>query len=622
MEHVAGQRRDGGTLAVQVQDQPGASLAGDLVEAPVCFLAYDATGTITYAGGSGWAGLRLDPAASVGRSMFDAYGDDPQVREGIERCLAGYPDERVLEYGGRVWDLHHRPTHDASGRPAGGMCMAHDVTSWSLPATGSERDSLTQVLSQSAVERRLAMGRTTALLVVDLEAFRAVNDVCGRAGGDRVLTQVAGRLVRVAGTWEVGRWSGDVFVLLTDEDRADAAATTSAVVGALDRPVVVAGRELHLGATVSAVTSPPVSASRLVLQGLLAVRTAKQAVRAPATSSPRPPADADPRLAVDVAAELRTALDSGQLLLHFQPVVRLAGSVPVGVEALVRWQHPTRGLLRPGAFLDLAERSGLVVPLGEHVLREACVTAAAWRRRFPEAELRVAVNLSARQLFVPDAVGIVREALRQASCPSDALVLEVSEVTAGVDVDEVSGALADMRALGVRVVVDGAGTGWSSSSYLGRLPVDMLKIDRSVVAALGPERRPSALLSSLVALARRSGIGCLAAGIETLDQLEVLRDVGCTLGQGYVFRRPADRDTTVAWLERALRPERAARDTALPPSEDTVRRTLELQDEGASLHTIAARLNLEGRRTAVGRRWHHTSVAQLLAAQPSTGGPA
>ena len=469
-------------------------LAGAMDSAPLCLVAFDRHGLVTYAGGSGFAVLGVDPADTVGRYVQDPYEGSAPFELALRRCLGGEQVNTVLPYRGRVWDLHYRPVLDAAGEAAGGLCLAHDITDWLAPG----------------------------------------------------------------GTGAPGRTSPT-------------------------RPTAVAAPQDQLGAE----------------------------------------------------ADLREALELGQLGVDYQPIVQVQDGRPTGAEALVRWAHPTRGVLRPAQFLALAEQTGLVLPLGERVLRQACHAAAGWNRDLPDAGgLQVAVNLSARQLLQPGLAALVREALLVAECQPSWLVLEVSERTVTVDQDGAAGALRSLAALGVGLALDDAGTGTSSSASLRRFPFDLLKVDGSFVAGLGRQDDRGAVVASLISTARSLGVRCVAEGVETPEQLAVLQELDCDLAQGYLFSRPLPPALVTGWLGQAVAGSgdgRAPRPTALRPTSGgaagagatdggaAVERALELHGLGDSLHTVAARLNLEGLRTANGRRWHHTSVARLVAASHFPG---
>lgn len=330
-----------------------------------------------------------------------------------------------------------------------------------------------------------------------------------------------------------------------------------------------------------------------------------------------PQGDQEEAAAAALSDELTEALRGDQIVLYYQPIVRLADGRPVAAEALVRWEHPRRGLLPPSEFLAVADTAALAAQLNTRVLRQACHAAGRWRAGPSTGSgVRVAVNLSERQLLQPGTAAVVREALSVAGCPPEQLLLEVSEGALLRDPDAALRALSAVKELGVGIAIDDLGTGSSPLSYLNRFPVEMVKIDRSLVAGLGQDPEQNAVVASLVSMAQALGVPCVAEGVETADQLTVLRQLDCDLAQGYLFSRAMTEQSTTEWLTRAVTPRRRGRVPTQGAEVDpqTVERALELQAQGASLHTLAARLNAEGHRNVGGRRWHHTSVAQLIAA--------
>lgn len=316
----------------------------------------------------------------------------------------------------------------------------------------------------------------------------------------------------------------------------------------------------------------------------------------------------------ELAEELRQALTGDEIVLHYQPIVRLHDRRPVAAEALVRWDHPRRGLLRPVDFLDTADSAELAGPLAACVLRQAAHTATTWGQTLRSAPpIQVAVNLSERQLLQPGIAALVREALAVADCPAERMLVEVAEGALLRDPEAAGAALRGMKDLGVEIAVDDLGTGSSALSYLKRFPIDLVKVDRWLVAGLGTDPEQSAVVAALVSLAQAIGVRCVAEGVETSDQLDVLRRLGCELGQGYLFSRAMNVNAATDWLGRAVSPRETSARTRSAVDPATVQRILDLQADGASLHTIAARINAEGHRNTDGRRWHHTSVAQLIA---------
>jgi EAL domain-containing protein (putative c-di-GMP-specific phosphodiesterase class I) len=240
---------------------------------------------------------------------------------------------------------------------------------------------------------------------------------------------------------------------------------------------------------------------------------------------------------VALEADLRQALDRGEFHVAYQPIVDLATERVVGVEALARWTHPRRGAITPGAFVPVAEASGLVLPMGRWVLREACRQAAAWRRGGAGGPY-VAVNISGRQLEDPQFVADVAAALRDADLPADALLLEITEGVVMRDTAASLARLAELKGLGVRLAIDDFGTGYSSLAYLQRFPVDVLKIDKSFVDGVHRGGSHEALARTIVALGRTLSLSTVAEGVERADQRDSLRALGCALGQGYLFSRP------------------------------------------------------------------------------------
>lgn len=330
----------------------------------------------------------------------------------------------------------------------------------------------------------------------------------------------------------------------------------------------------------------------------------------PATA---PPARAGSASA-ELAADLESALRSDEIVLHYQPIVALSDQRPVAAEALVRWQHPQRGLLSPAEFLDLVDTPSLALGLGTRVLREACHAASGWTRTSGgRVAVQVSVNLSERQILQPGTVEVVRQALTVAACPPDRLIVEVTESALLGDPEAARRALLALKDVGVQIAIDDVGALTAPLSFLTSLPVDLLKIDRTVVADIETDPDQAAVTGSLVSLAHAMKARCVAEGVETAEQLAVLRRLGCDLGQGYLFTRALNHRAATQWLIREAAGRLTPATGQAGPGK-AAQRAMEMQAEGASLHTIAARLNAEGHRNTGGRRWQHTSVAQLVAA--------
>ncbi len=384
-----------------------------------------------------------------------------------------------------------------------------------------------------------------AVLFLDLDGFKAVNDVQGHAIGDQLLGLVAERLqhcVRPGDT--VARLGGDEFAVLVEGVDAEASAgwVADRIGAVLAQPFLLDGRELYVGVSCGiAIAGDGAETAELLLRNAdLAMYRAKSAPDAGVVRFQ--PAMHDALQAqLEVQNDLRQALSRGQLALHYQPTVQLDTGRIVGVEALLRWYHPERGIVPPDKFISIAEDSGLIVAIGEWALAETCRQGARWQQWAAPGEVfGVAVNLSARQL-TPALYDTVTVALADSGLPPAALVLEMTESVLIERTDEVVSLMSALKQLGVRFAIDDFGTGYSSLSYLHRFPVDLLKIDRSFVESVGSPKasgESAELVSTIVSLGRSLRLITVAEGIESGPQLRALLAMGCELGQGFLFSRP------------------------------------------------------------------------------------
>ena len=424
-------------------------------------------------------------------------------------------------------------------------------------------DSLTGLLNRPgllhALHGRLRRSADPALpagapvptvFFVDLDGFKAVNDGLGHSSGDELLQVVAGRLRDAARAGaDVARLAGDEFVVLDDVPLAAAGAVAARLLDVLAEPVVLQGVEVVVAASVGSCaadvpTAGPSPDDDVAAAADQLLRRADTAMyRAKAQGSGRweahVPGSADP--AIDrllLLEQLRGALRDGELRVHYQPRLHLPTGTVSGVEALVRWQHPTRGLLQPGEFIDAAEESGVIRELGAWVLTEAVEQAVRWDADGTAPGLQVAVNVSARQLADTDLVGRVAAVLARAGLPSSRLVLEITETALMHDPEAALRTLQELRSLGVLLAVDDFGTGYSSFTYLKQFPVDELKIDRSFVAGMTTDPGDRAIVASCVHLAHAMGLVAVAEGVESAAERDALRELGCDQAQGYLFSRP------------------------------------------------------------------------------------
>jgi diguanylate cyclase (GGDEF)-like protein/PAS domain S-box-containing protein len=412
------------------------------------------------------------------------------------------------------------------------------------PLTGlANRAAFLDGLGRSLAEGTQS-GRTPAVLFLDLDGFKQVNDTLGHRCGDELIIAVAAMLRRgVLGSDLVGRLGGDEFgIVLSGVTSSDDAVTVARrVLAEMDHPVPIGAQELYARASIGVAVARPGDgdADALLHHADIAMYGAKRR----RTHSYQLYVDGMRDPAVDAVAldeELRQAAGNGELRLHYQPIVTLDGGDLVGFEALMRWQHPARGLLPPSEFIPLAEETGTIAELGAWALEHACRQVIRWQERVPAGRrLELSVNLSPCQLDRPDLVAEVLAILRRTGFHPADLVLEVTE-TALVKDEAAIPVLTALRAEGIRIALDDFGTGYSSLRYLTRLPVDILKIDRCFVAALDGTGSASAVAEAMVRLAQVLHLETVAEGIEDAAQLTELTLLGCQSGQGYHFARPLE----------------------------------------------------------------------------------
>ncbi|TFV58135.1 EAL domain-containing protein [Geodermatophilus sp. DF01-2] len=392
-----------------------------------------------------------------------------------------------------------------------------------------------------------------SVLFLDIDGFKDVNDSLGHDAGDDLLRQVAGRLTgstRAGDT--VGRLGGDEFVVLCrDCDTVGAEALADRCRASIDRPFDLGGRLVRLGVSIGVATAPesrpsPMRSTDLVRDADLAMYAAKAAGRNRVRLFTADLRAAAQRKAT-VAAELREAILGDQLTLHYQPIVQLPSRRCTGMEALVRWQHPERGLLAPAEFLPTAAQHDLMTPIARWVLRAAARQTAAWAAG--GLHLVTSVNISASHVATGTLVADVHGALAEAGLPPEQLVVELTETSVAEDAERAAAQFAELRRSGVEVSIDDFGSGFSSLGQLVAMPAGILKIDRSLVAV--PENRRSeaaAAIAAVVALGRACGVRSLVEGVETPEQLDLAVELGCSFAQGFHIARPMPADRVAGWL--------------------------------------------------------------------------
>jgi diguanylate cyclase (GGDEF)-like protein/PAS domain S-box-containing protein len=471
-----------------------------------------------------------DGSSRFVESIISNLVEDPTVR-GLVLNTRDVTDRKLLEE-----ELAHQAFHDS-------------LTGLSNRAVF--RDRVDHALARA--------GRTAAsltVLLLDLDGFKMVNDSLGHDAGDDLLVAVGARIQgcgRASDT--VARLGGDEFAILLEDggDEAQATVLADRVLDELAAPFEVRGREVFVRASIGIAISRGVEANtdELIRNADTAMYAAKAAGKGRCEIF-QPIMHARALLQFEVQADMQRALERREFAVHYQPIVDFATGAATGMEALVRWMHPTRGLLPPIDFIGVAEESGLIVPLGRWVLAEACRQTAYWQAEYPEASrLTVSVNLSTRQLLEPDLVLQVRDVLEETRLDPSTLVLELTEGSLMQDVGATTEKLEDLKRLGVRLAIDDFGTGSSSLAYLQQFPIDLLKIDKSFVDGVtAAGSQGPALVRAIVELAKSFHLDTVAEGIEEHEQLAELRLAGCHTGQGYLFAKPLPSEAMEAFFRR------------------------------------------------------------------------
>ncbi|MCA1698777.1 MAG: EAL domain-containing protein, partial [Actinobacteria bacterium] len=477
----------------------------------------------------------------VARREGESFGQEElDLLGGMARVLAlALKMLRALE---RERALRERSGHEIGERRKAEEQLAYQTIHDML--TGLPNRTLLRDRVEHALERSKRDSSTVGILFMDVDNFKAVNERLGHPMGDRLLVQVAARLGETLrssdtkarlGSQTLSCWGGDEFVVLCENLKSEQNAIRVAerMAAALDPPFVLDGSELHVTASIGIAVTNTAQSSRDAL-----IRDADTAMhRAKERGGDRYEFfDQGLRSRVlerlELERELGEAIGRGELRLFYQPIISLDDGGIVGVEALVRWEHPERGLLLPAEFIPLAEESGLIVALGTWVLEEACQQSARWQEAHPDwPALRVSVNLSARQL-TDELPEIVTGTLARAGIHPSRLWLELTETLLMETGQPATALLAALREIGVRIALDDFGTGYSSLSYLQRFPLDILKLDRSFISRLGSEASASKIVAATIDMGQALDMSIVAEGVETAEQLQSLQNLDCHLAQG------------------------------------------------------------------------------------------
>jgi diguanylate cyclase (GGDEF)-like protein/PAS domain S-box-containing protein len=492
------------------------------------------------------------------QSQFRSELDSGNVLELRGTLPGGQPV--FVEVSSRACVFENDPAHVTAVRDITRRRKAEDavrVQAWHDSLTGLPNRVLLMDRLEQALKLATREGRRLALLYLDLDRFKMVNDSLGHGAGDELLKQAASRLeaqLRKGDT--VARLGGDEFcVLLADAAlEGDALAVGHKIVAALNEPFFVHGQELHISTSVGVAFYPDHDSDpdRLLKLADMAMYRAKQNGRNQMAVYAED-LEEKQELRLSHENDLRRAIEKEEFRIFYQPQIDLASGRIVGAEALLRWQHPERGLLGPDEFIPLAEESRLIVPLGEWVLMQSCLAAARWNKKAAQGmSLSIAVNLSAWQLHKRSLLKTVDAALSKSGLPAEKLELEITETVAMRNPALTLDMLKSFAERGVRLSLDDFGKGYSSLNYLKEFPVHAIKVDMAFVAGLPGSPKDAAIVKAMIALAHNLGLCCLAEGIERKEQLAFLQKEGCDLGQGYLYSRPVPEEAFEALLKQGF----------------------------------------------------------------------
>jgi diguanylate cyclase (GGDEF)-like protein/PAS domain S-box-containing protein len=564
-------------LTEEVHRRRGEARFGSLVRhASDLITVIGPDGTITYQSPSIERLLGYDAETMVGRRFDELLhaSDGDRVREMLANAAAVARDQpevvqcALVHRDGTQHQFEVNCTNLLRDEHVGGIVLnCRDISerkafeqqlthqAFHDPVTGLANRALFAERVRHAIARTRREHHSVAVIFLDLDDFKTINDSLGHAAGDEVLVEVAKRLATsIRATDTAARFGGDEFALLLEdiEDVQEAADTADRVLEALALPLQVSHKELSLRCSIgiSVISAGATAgAEELIRDADAAMYRAKRDGKGSYRLF-EPEMHEGVLARLELRTDLQRAIATEQLALHYQPVVRIQDGSISGVEALLRWRHPERGMIPPDQFIPLAEETGLIIPIGRWVLREGCRHARRMRDALPHAGLTMSINLSVRQLQHSDVIADVRDAVEEAGIEPSALTLEITETVLMADTDLAVTRLRELKALGVNLALDDFGTGYSSLSYLSRFPVDILKMDRSFLTG-GATPEMSELASAVLALGTTLKLDVVAEGIEQPEQWTSLRDLGCEFGQGFFFARPMDAEAALEHLAAA-----------------------------------------------------------------------
>lgn len=514
----------------------------------------------------------------TGYTADEAIGENPKILKSGQTPLEIYRDmwETLLaglhwrgellnknKNGNTYWSyLSISPIEDDTGRITHFVGVSEDVTEIKAAHVRMTHmalfDPLTELPNRRQLKEQLSQAlkvsrrsdQLLGLMFLDLDNFKSINDTLGHEFGDLLLKTVAERLRRLLRETDmVARFGGDEFVILLKEisDPTGAKSVAEKILASIREPIAIQGRRLHTSTSIGITIAPQdgYDSETLMRNADLAMYRAKDKGR----NNYQYFTEAMNRQVAERATvehELTQALENGQLRLHLQPVLAMDGFRTVGAEALLRWQHPEKGLLMPASFIPIAEESNLIIQVGEWVMREACRIVADLHRR-GHKDISLAVNISPKQFADPGFPHWVHKILKETGTPGSSLNLEITETTLMHDIDHLVESLERLKRLDVTISVDDFGTGYSSLSYLKRLPVDIVKIDQSFIRDIHEDPADTGIIEAIIAMARKLLLQVIAEGVETRQQLDFLVDNACDMAQGYLLGRPEPEN---ALLER------------------------------------------------------------------------